>query len=270
MTVNVPKNVYVGKQSGGQKWSLPLLTMLLLGATILFSLSQVWRSGLIVRNITVEGNQSLTEGQILKLAEITLPVRQSDLDLMVVASRIEGHAFVERAILSRDFPSKVRILIVERQPVAMLTGGEPVFVDKDLRVLPGIQSKEIFDLPVITGWRGNATVGAVVESEPLRRAVDVVELAQRVDENLYHLISEVKLLKNGDFILYTSDFGVPVLFGRGDEAWKLVYLQEFWNQVVGREGAANLLSVDLRFEGQVVARWDKREGRARNGDSSTL
>lgn len=282
MTSSTLKNVYVGKNNGAHRWSVPGLLLILVGMIALLGVSHFWRGGLKVRKLSVEGNHILSEEEILKLAAIPESIGLYELDLTVVETRIEKHSFVKEVMLVRELPSSVRIRVTERHPVAILAGPEPVFIDADLVVLPSIRSKEIFDLPVITGWRGQkssetkvgskglalydlqsrrpttpyGTVGPLDQGLP--RAVNIIETANRMDENLYHLISEVRLLDGDDIVLYSSDFGVPILFGHGDEVRKLVYLHEFWNQVVSREGAAKLQSVDLRFEGQIVARWNRQ------------
>lgn len=256
MTNGPPKNIYLGKEKREHRWGV--LILLLIGMIVLLGLSHFWRSGLKARTFVVEGNRILSDEEILVLGAPPRSIGLFELDLTVLQTRIGKHPFVKEVIVSRDLPSSIRIRVRERQPVAILAGPEPVFVDGDLVVLPNILSREVFDLPAITGLSGKKSVGTKIESEELRRAVVIIETASRIDQNLYHLISEVGLLDGGDIVLYSSEFGVPILFGQGDEARKLIYLYEFWNQVVSREGASRLESVDLRFEGQVVARWNRQ------------
>ena len=63
-----------------------------------------------------------------------------------------------------------------------------------------------------------------------------------------------------DIILYTTEAGVPVIFGHGDTAAKIVMLQAFWKDVVAQRGPAELASVDLRYADQIVARWRNDAG----------
>jgi len=55
-------------------------------------------------------------------------------------------------------------------------------------------------------------------------------------------------------------WGVPMIFGRGEIAMMLVRLEAFWNDVVHERGSDNLQYVDLRFDDQVVVRWNKKQG----------
>ena len=50
---------------------------------------------------------------------------------------------------------------------------------------------------------------------------------------------------------------MPVLFGQGNVPEKLVKFDSFWKDYVARDGVQDLQYVDLRFEDQVVARWNR-------------
>jgi hypothetical protein len=62
----------------------------------------------------------------------------------------------------------------------------------------------------------------------------------------------------GDITLFSVDAGAPIIFGRGDAARKLYLLQTFWRNVVKVQGPEKLQSIDLRFEDQVVAKWNQQ------------
>ncbi len=271
MTRGTVRNVYIGKEDEAHRWSFPVFILVLIGILALLGLSHVWRSGLKAREFVVAGNSILSEEEILNLAAIPRPIGMFELDLMDIKRRIEKHAYVKEAIVSRDLPSRIRIHVRERSPVAILAGPQPLLIGADLVLLPTTPSSEMYDLPIVTGWRSKTAIESRDEASGIpthwtpsklhrdfRRALEIIEISKRIDEDLYQLLSEVRLLDDGDVILYSSDFGVPIVFGRGDVARKLVYLHEFWEQVVAREGAGKLQSVDLRFEGQIVARWNQQ------------
>ena len=73
------------------------------------------------------------------------------------------------------------------------------------------------------------------------------------------MISEVRLRNGGDIVLYAAEWGVPIIFGHGEIASKLVRLESFWNSVVRQQGVENLQYVDLRFDDQVVVRWSHKQ-----------
>jgi cell division septal protein FtsQ len=120
-----------------------------------------------------------------------------------------------------------------------------------------VRTDAVFDLPVVTGDlpASECVAGKPVTSAHVREALDILATARDVGEGLYQLISEVHLEAGRDIVFYTAESGVPVVFGHGDVAVKLVTFDEFWKQIVRQRGAAELTSVDLRYADQVVVRW---------------
>ena len=146
------------------------------------------------------------------------------------------------------------------QPVAALVGDRILYLDAEGYVLPPVHAGNIADLPVITGEAGGADCvpGRRIKSHRLREALEILTTAQRVGDDLYHMISEVHCSPDSTFVLFTTESGVPVAFGRGDAAAKLVKFDGFWKQIAMQRGAAQLKTVDIRFADQVVVRWDER------------
>jgi hypothetical protein len=120
----------------------------------------------------------------------------------------------------------------------------------------------VFDLPVLTGKlpAAECVPGKRISSVEALEALDILVTAEDVGEDLSHLVAEVHICENGDMTLTTSDAGVPVTLGRGNVPMKLVIFDEFWKNIVVPRGAADLHSLDLRFDGQVVARWAGDDG----------
>jgi hypothetical protein len=70
-------------------------------------------------------------------------------------------------------------------------------------------------------------------------------------------VSEVYVKNNGEVVLFTAEGGIPVFVGTDDYPGKLLSFLAFWEQVVLREDVHRLQMVDVRFRGQVIARWDR-------------
>jgi cell division septal protein FtsQ len=73
---------------------------------------------------------------------------------------------------------------------------------------------------------------------------------------MYHNISEVQLRNGGDIVVYSTEGGVPIIFGRDDIPGQIVRLETFWNNVVHTRGTQLLQYIDLRYHDQIVARWN--------------
>ncbi len=219
--------------------------------------ANAWKSGLVVSKIAIEGIRVVDANEILQLAHVKSGSKMYDLDLMVIQKDVVSHYFLKDAVVERDLPSTLKITVVERTPIAMVRGKEILYLDADGVVLPHSISQELFDLPMISNLSPDVklSVGSVVRHPDVAEALSILATAKLVNKELYHLVSEVRLRDDGDLIFYTTDGGVPVLFGRGGHAAKLLRLEAFWNDVVRGQGTSGLRYIDLRYDDQVVVEW---------------
>jgi cell division septal protein FtsQ len=235
---------------------------LLVFAVGLVIASNLWKSSLKVRRVVVEGNRIVEAGEILQLVKIPKETQLHAVDLMEVRKNVLNHYFIKEAVVERDPPATVRIAVTERLPLAIVHAEQMLYVDEDGVVLPHSISKELFDLPVLSGLPAGSLPkpGTTLQNHDIREALQILAASKLVNNELYHFISEVRLRNGGDIVLYAAEGGVPIIFGRGEIASKLVRLEVFWNEVVRRHGSELLQYVDLRFEDQVVVRWNQKKG----------
>ncbi len=216
----------------------------------------VWRSHLITNAIIVRGEQILTEKQVIELANVPVHAGLYDIDLTTIEQNVHRSAFVKNVIVKRDAPSALRIMIEERKPIAVLTSskGSLYFVDDEGIILPHITTNVAFDLPVITGADSTEALvaGQRTTDGDILAALDALSAARAVGTDVFHLISEIRVRRGRDMVLYSSDAGVPIIFGQGNAVKKMAELDAFWKQVVIQEGPQNIRYIDLRFDDQIV------------------
>jgi cell division protein FtsQ len=243
-----------------------LLAVTLLGVAIF---ANVWKSDLTVASVTVAGNSIVAEKEILVLAGISETTKLFEVDLFAVRKRIEQNHFIRSASVNREVPNRITIGIEERVPIAAVVLDKVFYLDAEGYVLPPVRSENIFDLPVLTGTlqRGELTPGKQCVTASVRDALDILTVAQKVSDESYRRISEVHIEGGKDIIVYAAEFGVPIIFGRGDTAAKLLKLDSFWREFVNYRGAQELQYVDLRFQDQVVVRWSHGKEEMRNTPS---
>lgn len=231
--------------------------ILILAMALVFG-ANAWKSSLVVNKVVVSGNRVVDTNEILQLAHVKAGKKIYDLDLMVIQKDVASHYFLKDVTVERDLPSTVKISVVERTPIAIINTPDLLYIDPDGMVLPHSISHELFDLPVISNIPQGlkVSVGETLRNPDITEALDILSTAKLVNKELYYLISEIRLRSGGDLVLYTADGSVPVLFGRGEAASKLVRLETFWNDVVHQRGTASLQYIDLRFEDQIVVRWN--------------
>jgi len=236
-----------------RQWSLLIPLVVTLIAVFIFSVQ--WKRSLKVRHIEVEGLRALAAQEIVAASGVRMNSSLQETDLAGVQRQIMTEPFVKSVNVSRHYPDALRISILEREPIASVSGGQMWYVDAAGVILPFRQSA--LNLPIISGIVGlqNSRAGDVVTNREISEAVEVLARARSIDSSLYHFISEVNMNHGGDITLFSVDAGAPIILGRGGVAKKLYMLQAFWTNVVRARGVEELQSIDLRYDDQVVVRW---------------
>jgi cell division protein FtsQ len=248
--------------TGGQRrsWGGPLLLfgliLVLLAAAIW---ANMWKADLRIADVQVRGNLILEPREILGLAKIDKNQRLYDVDLLAAQQRVMKNAFVKSVAVNREAPNRIAITVKERVPIAAVVLDRMEYLDADGVVLPSARSENIFDLPVLTGSFQSAEFapGKRMERPEVLDALEILAAAQLIGDDLYRRISEVHVDAGRDLILYTAEAGVPVVLTRSDLMIQLVKFDGFWKEIMLHHGAAELAYVDLRFEDQVVVRWNQ-------------
>lgn len=247
--------------TGHRRLGLFLMISLFAGMVGLFVLAAEWKHSLAIQNISVSGLQSVPLGEIVGLANIRLHMELYAFDLLDVQRRMMLKPFIKTARVHRELPGTIAIDIVEREPIASINTGQLYLVDADGVVLPYVGLQKRFDVPVIVGIEGLRTerVGVPLMNKELFKAIQVLKSAMALDTVVYRMISEIDMKRGGDIVLYSADSGVPVILGRERIPEKLLMFETFWSKYVGANEAEKLIYVDLRFEDQIVVKWNERQ-----------
>jgi cell division protein FtsQ len=237
------------------------LSLLILVVVVLVGGANAWKTSLKVRRIEVQGVRLVQKNEVLQLAQLAPKMLLYNVDLSAIQRNVMSHHYVKDVIVERDLPGTLRITVGERMPVAIVNREEAVYLDEDGVVLPRSIAKTLFDLPVISGISGAVSMpfGARIKDEEVLEALHVLTALKILNREVYHNISEAHVRGKGDMVLYTAERGIPILLGRGNLASKLVRLESFWTTIVRERGSQDLQYVDLRYENQVVVRWNDED-----------
>jgi len=219
--------------------------------------AHTWKSGLHVREIAVEGNDIVAEATLRQLSGIRLGAPLFALNLNGVRAHLLENPCIKDASVERDAPGRIVLTVVERIPVAAAVGTRLQFLDEEGFVMPAIPSGKIIDVPVLSGtmFAEQLKPGKRITSPHILNALELAKNLQEM-EGVNLRISEVYVRSNGEIVLFTAEGGIPVFVGTEDYPIKLLSFQAFWEQVVLRDDVRRLQQVDVRFRGQVIARWD--------------
>lgn len=237
---------------------------LLLTFVGLIVFANFWKSSLRVTRVTLQGNRIVEANELFQLAQVKRGSLIYDIDLKAIQRNLASQCYIKEATVERNLPSTIQLTVVERTPIALVNRADIVYLDEDGVILPHSISKELFDLPVLSGVKLGQTIsyGGMVHDSHVFEALQILKGAKLVNTELYHLISEIQIRDDSDMVFYTAEGGVPVIFGNGDIADKLVRLDAFWTQVIEERGLQNLQYVDLRYDDQVIARWTNQPNKA--------
>jgi len=227
-----------------------LVLNLILGAN-------AWKSNLKIKEIKIEGNRMVGTNELIQLTQVRPGTLLYKADLNAIQRNVTSHYYIKDAVVERNLPGSICVTVTERVPLVMINRLEPLYLDAEGVVLPRSGSRKPFDLPLMSGIPASEslTPGSILKHADIVEALQLLTAMKAMNRPLYN-ISEVQLRDGGDIVLYAAEGGVPIIFGRGNVANKLVRLETFWATVVRTRGPQDLQYVDLRFDDQIVARWN--------------
>jgi cell division protein FtsQ len=205
--------------------------------------------------VHVENTQRTSEEEIVALSDIKIGDRIFELDLEMIAARIEENPWVRQARVDRIFPQDVRIRVAEREPRAIVNLGYLYYVDGGGEVFKMLDGRDRLDYPVITGMERDELLDNPPQAQQrLRRAISLLgELEQRRHFNI-EAVSEIHLDSRRGIALYTYRSAVPVYLGEEDYAAKLDRLERIYKELEPR--LAVLEYIDLQVPDRIIVRRD--------------
>src|SRR5271157_1531368 len=225
----------------------------LVGITLYRYGTQSWRFRIDSSdNIALLGNRNVTRAQVLEVMGGDIDRNIFFVPLAERKKQLEEIPWVESAAVMRLYPSRVRIELHERTPVAFAAVDSHIsFIDAHGVIMdlpPGAQTT--YSFPVIVGMSDNEPL-----STRAPRMKIYAELIRELDSTGAHYsqsLSEVDLADPDDLKATVSDPKGAVLVHLGSSNFLerfqiyVAHVQEWRSQF------SRLDSIDLRYEGQVI------------------
>jgi len=207
--------------------------------------------------IEVSGVSILSSEEIIKIAGFKTGSSLRKLDTRQIQNRLELEPYIQAAVVSREFPNRVKIMIKERIPVCYLNTGTLWLIDQQGIILPLRKEKIKANLPVITGFEKDSArcrPGQPAPNPEMVKALNFIQTAALKADALYAEISEIFAWKEGEFIIYTVNGGTPIYIGRGDLIKQLYILATFQTLIKSKRNFADYQYLDLRWDKQIIAK----------------
>ena len=203
-----------------------------------------------IEKINIDGNNLLTKDDYLSFVRLNTVSLLKELKLGIIKARFEKHPYILRADVEYVGKNEINIHLTEKKIYAvLLNGSEPYLVTEQFQILPLLANTKFVDFPVITNINENKLKAlSVMKSEDLVQAFKIIDAASLVDTKILKRLSEINLRSGGDVVITFSGLRSPVIFGRGNEAEKMISLQMLWSNIFnGKNLFTESDYVDLRF-----------------------
>lgn len=205
--------------------------------------------------IIIVGNHFLPEKDYLIKSKLGSKGEYQELTLQEIKSRILSHPYILKAEVQSNGIGIVKINVFEKKIMAvLLTKSVPYLITENFNLLVMNPNSDITKLPVIS----NATLTKddikqkIAINSDLKRAFKIIDAAKIINEKMYMDLEEINLRHGGDIILNFSGIQFPVIFGKGSEGKKTVYLSSIWEELKSRNKIFNnTIYVDLRFSKEI-------------------
>jgi cell division septal protein FtsQ len=202
-----------------------------------------------VDRVVVEGNEQLSDGEILELLGLSERANILTLDLEKVRMRLLRSAWVREVEIERILPSTLKLEIRERRPVAVAVLDELYLLASDGTMLDQLSPR--YDIERLVLARGIRNAEGLVPGRAALAGRLAAELGRH--ERLLSLVSELDVSEGRDSVRLRLRAPAVTALVHGDNmVERLSELVPLLHGIQRRY--AGLDVVDLRFEGRAYLR----------------
>ncbi len=237
------------------------LTILIIFMTV-FSFSWAdFASYTRIATISMKGQSLLNSDEYLKDIAIEDSISILDLDIREIHETLEENPFVKAARVSRRFPKRVIIEVMERQPLAWVNSTSNLYIDTEGYVLPYHHALDEMDLPIMSNFNPAKELypeGELAISQPVRLAGTLLNWMVNSYPSLYDGLSEIRLNPSDDYELVLESHPTRIILGKEKLVEKLQVLSVFEETLHHKRSLTDYTYLDLRYHNQVIAKERRR------------
>jgi hypothetical protein len=245
------------RKASGRLSHARLARLVLFFALLASGFAAVWlavaRRGapdLEIDRILVEGNERLSEGEILELIEVDAATNILTLNLDRTKRKLLRSAWVRDVELKRVLPATLTLQIVERTPVAVAALSELYLLAEDGTILD--QLPPFYDLGKLVLVRGLSDGDGDVSADRAALGGRMAE-ALLADERLALLVSELDVTDGADSMtLHLRESPIALLVSEHTMISRLSEVVPLLGGIAERLPGVEVL--DLRFQNRVYVR----------------
>ena len=180
-----------------------------------------------------------------------------DVDTRGMSLLLESHPFVHTARVSKLYPNRVIVEIMERDPVALLNMEPILYIDNEGVVMPDLGDVGEEIIPIMSGFntaRELYPIGHQTVSQKVLESVKLIAYIIEYFPHIYDNLSEVTLNSNDEFVLILANYPTKVILGTERFYEKIQILNSFAETLPENKGLHHFTILDLRYNRQIIAR----------------
>ena len=113
--------------------SLSIITLLII------ILANNWRNKTYISKITIKGNITISENEILTAAGLKADstLNLDELNELFIRDRVAKHPEIKKVVVSKEPPSELIIEVIEKKPIAIVIKSNEIYlVDEEQEIFP--------------------------------------------------------------------------------------------------------------------------------------
>lgn len=204
-----------------------------------------------VKNVEVVGNNKISSDKIIELSGINDSINLFKLDKNQIIESITQNAYIESVEISRKFPNKVELNVVEREAKYMLQFADSyVYINNQGYMLE--ISNEKLNIPIIVGFTtdlSNIKAGNRINIDDLKKMNMVIKIYETAKTSgIGDFITKIDISNPKNYVLGLEGEGKMVYLGDcSDLNTRIIYLKAILDANKGKSGTI-YLNVDLNTE----------------------
>jgi len=202
------------------------------------------------KKVIVSATEHITETELKALVGRPSGENLFEIDLNSINKRLKKNPWILDVQVSRFFPDRIRIDVIEKEPVVILSMGGLFFLDAQAKKIAPIRPRDRADFPILSGFKKTH----YQKREPIFKAYRLIE---RYKKNYFLSqwpISELHWDKNG-YVLFTKKPVFEIRLGLRGFPKKFLRLEKVLKDLSQKKRLPRL--IDLNFTKKVVVKLAK-------------
>jgi cell division protein FtsQ len=223
-----------------------------------------------ITTMKIDGNRMASNKQISALSKVDIHSNLLAINVPQVKSLLESHPWIDRAVITRNWPNRLLITVKEKKPVAILSRDAGLFyLDNKGRIIAVASPSQELDFPVITGLESfpfNSTQSSQIPYI-LQDVMGLLKLAARKNSALPEQnISEIHITKNNEMLLYLLERTFPIYMGAGGNiSTKYNQLAKVLRNLYKTKEFSKVSYIRLDYQKDTILVGKKESGRKHRG-----